>query len=70
MTAPRVELARQLLENSDLSIDHVATGPVWRANSLRQHLHATIGVSPAAYRRTFYAGSTLIQRFDRCNRVP
>ncbi|MET7383853.1 GlxA family transcriptional regulator [Streptomyces sp. NPDC005529] len=52
----RVARARQLLEASDLSVDQIA-GEVGFATgaSLRQHLHATIGVSPQAYRRTFQA---------------
>ncbi|MET7848836.1 GlxA family transcriptional regulator [Streptomyces avermitilis] len=50
----RVARARQLLESSDLPVDQIA-GEVGFATgaSLRQHLHAAIGVSPQAYRRTF-----------------
>jgi len=50
----RVSRARHLLESSDLSVDQIA-GEVGFATgtSLRQHLHAAIGVSPLAYRRTF-----------------
>ncbi|MEU6258435.1 helix-turn-helix domain-containing protein [Streptomyces sp. NPDC047043] len=50
----RVARARHLLESSDLSVDQIA-GHVGFATgaSLRQHLHAAIGVSPQAYRRTF-----------------
>jgi transcriptional regulator GlxA family with amidase domain len=56
LTAQRVELARQLLETSDLSIDHVAhRAGFGSANSLRQHLRTALGTSPAAYRRTFHA---------------
>ncbi|GGX90607.1 GlxA family transcriptional regulator [Streptomyces fructofermentans] len=52
----RVVRARQLLESSDLPVDRIA-GEVGFATgtSLRQHLHAAIGVSPQAYRRTFHA---------------
>ncbi|WP_369251398.1 GlxA family transcriptional regulator [Streptomyces sp. R41] len=52
----RVSRARHLLESSDLSVDQIA-GEVGFATgtSLRQHLHAAIGVSPQAYRRTFQA---------------
>ncbi|MGW0336379.1 GlxA family transcriptional regulator [Streptomyces sp. NPDC003011] len=52
----RVARARHLLESSDLSVDQIA-GRVGFATgaSLRQHLHAAIGVSPQAYRRTFQA---------------
>ncbi|MET7682410.1 helix-turn-helix domain-containing protein [Streptomyces sp. NPDC005423] len=50
----RVARARHLLEASDLPVDQIA-GQVGFATgaSLRQHLHAAIGVSPQAYRRTF-----------------
>lgn len=50
----RVVRARHLLESSDLSVDQIA-GHVGFATgaSLRQHLHAAIGVSPQVYRRTF-----------------
>ncbi|MET7689347.1 helix-turn-helix domain-containing protein [Streptomyces sp. NPDC005483] len=50
----RVVRARHLLESSDLSVDRIA-GRVGFATgaSLRQHLHAAIGVSPQVYRRTF-----------------
>ncbi|MER6125787.1 helix-turn-helix domain-containing protein [Streptomyces sp. NPDC001795] len=50
----RVARARHLLESTDLPVDQIA-GEVGFATgaSLRQHLHAAIGVSPQAYRRTF-----------------
>ncbi len=54
----RVARARHLLEASDLSVDQIA-GRVGFATgaSLRQHLHASIGVSPQAYRRTFQSAA-------------
>jgi len=50
----RVDRARQLLESTDLPVDDIA-GQVGFAGgtSLREHLHASIGVTPVAYRRTF-----------------
>jgi transcriptional regulator GlxA family with amidase domain len=53
----RITRARHLLESTDLPVDEIA-GHVGFATgtSLRQHLHAAIGVSPLAYRRTFRAG--------------
>ncbi|MFB9601623.1 GlxA family transcriptional regulator [Streptomyces roseofulvus] len=50
----RVYRARHLLETTDLPVDDIA-GQVGFATgtSLREHLHAAIGVSPLAYRRTF-----------------
>ncbi|MEU1039360.1 helix-turn-helix domain-containing protein [Streptomyces sp. NPDC005907] len=56
LTQQRVARARHLLEASDLPVDQIA-GEVGFATgaSLRQHLHAAIGVSPQAYRRTFQA---------------
>ncbi|MFF3501277.1 GlxA family transcriptional regulator [Streptomyces sp. NPDC003247] len=54
----RVAHARRLLESTDLTVDQIA-GRVGFATgaSLRQHLHASIGVSPQAYRRTFQEAS-------------
>ncbi len=50
----RIELARRLLETSDLPVDGVALRSGFgTAASLRQHLQVAIGVSPMAYRRTF-----------------
>ncbi|HZE41272.1 MAG TPA: helix-turn-helix domain-containing protein [Stackebrandtia sp.] len=54
LTQQRVERARQLLETTDLSIDRVAIDAGFgTGTSLRQHLHAALGVSPRAYRNTF-----------------
>ncbi|MFI6092840.1 GlxA family transcriptional regulator [Streptomyces sp. NPDC051218] len=53
----RVHRARHLLESSDLSVDRVAAEVGFATGtSLRQHLHAAIGVSPQMYRKTFQAG--------------
>jgi transcriptional regulator GlxA family with amidase domain len=50
----RVEHARLLLETTDLGIDQIARrAGLGTGTSLRQHLHAAIGVPPTAYRRTF-----------------
>jgi transcriptional regulator GlxA family with amidase domain len=50
----RVDAARLLLETTDLSVDQIARRAGFgAAASLRQHLHASIGVAPTAYRRTF-----------------
>ena len=54
----RVQRARQLLESSDLSVERIAAQVGFATGtSLRQHLHAAIGVSPLQYRRTFRASS-------------
>lgn len=54
LTQQRVARARHLLESSGLPVDRIATEVGFATGaSLRQHLHATIGVSPQAYRRTF-----------------
>ncbi|MEV8314791.1 helix-turn-helix domain-containing protein [Streptomyces sp. NPDC059900] len=56
----RVHRARQLLESSDLSVDRVAAEVGFATGtSLRQHLHAAIGVSPQMYRKTFQAGAAV-----------
>ncbi|MGW8365763.1 GlxA family transcriptional regulator [Streptomyces wedmorensis] len=54
----RVARARHLLESTDLPVDDIA-GQVGfgTGTSLRQHLHAAIGVTPLAYRRTFRGGT-------------
>jgi transcriptional regulator GlxA family with amidase domain len=50
----RVEHARLLLETTDLSVDQVAQRSGFSTSvSLRQHLHAAVGVAPLTYRRTF-----------------
>ncbi|MDA2803292.1 GlxA family transcriptional regulator [Nocardiopsis suaedae] len=57
LTAQRVARARDLLEDTDLPVDRVAAEVGFAtAASLRRHLHAAIGVSPLAYRRTFRSG--------------
>ncbi len=54
LAVQRVEHARRLLETTDLPIDRVAVQAGFgTATSLRQHLHAAVGVAPASYRRTF-----------------
>lgn len=56
LTQQRVDLARQLLEGSDLPVDRIAERAGFGTGAtLRQHLHAVIGISPGAYRRTFRA---------------
>lgn len=58
LTRQRVEHARHLLESSDLSIDQVARDAGFgTAQSMRQHLQATLGVTPTTYRRTFRSGT-------------
>jgi transcriptional regulator GlxA family with amidase domain len=50
----RVALARRLLESTDTPVERVATEAGFGTTaSLRQHLHAAIGVAPLTYRRTF-----------------
>jgi len=62
LTCQRLDRARQLLEETDLSVDHVAAAAGFGTpTSLRQHLHTALGVSPATYRRTFHASQTSAQ---------
>lgn len=50
----RIDLARRLLENSDLTVEHVAsTAGFGTSTGLRHHFQREVGLSPAAYRRTF-----------------
>jgi transcriptional regulator GlxA family with amidase domain len=54
LTQQRIELARRLLETTDLPIDQVAARVgIGSASSLRLHLHGALGIAPSAYRRTF-----------------
>ncbi|GIH40267.1 AraC family transcriptional regulator [Microbispora corallina] len=54
----RVERARHLLESTDLAIDQIADrSGIGAPSSFRQHFRAIVGVSPAAYRRTFQLGT-------------
>jgi transcriptional regulator GlxA family with amidase domain len=54
----RISRARELLEATDLTVDQIAARAGFAtAASLRQHMHATIGVAPLAYRRTFQAAA-------------
>jgi transcriptional regulator GlxA family with amidase domain len=58
----RVARARHLLESSDLPVDRIAAQVGFATSaSLRQHLHAAIGVSPQAYRRTFTLANSRAQ---------
>ncbi|WP_335970853.1 GlxA family transcriptional regulator [Streptomyces sp. CA2R106] len=58
LTQQRIEMARQLLESTDLGVDQVARQAGFGTGaSLRQHIHSALGVSPTAYRRTFRAAS-------------
>jgi transcriptional regulator GlxA family with amidase domain len=54
----RIFLARELLESTNLTVDQIAGRAGFATTaSLRQHLHAAIGVAPLAYRRTFQAAT-------------
>jgi transcriptional regulator GlxA family with amidase domain len=54
LNAQRVQHARRLLETTDVGVEEVARlSGFGSAVSLRQHLHAAVGVSPLAYRGTF-----------------
>lgn len=58
LTAQRVAAARRLLETTDLPVERIAAECGFGTTaSLRQHLHAAIGVSPLAYRRTYRGGA-------------
>lgn len=54
LTQQRVERARQLLEETELPVDRIATAAGFgTAASLRRHFQSALGVSPRAYRGTF-----------------
>lgn len=50
----RIARARELLERTDASVEQIAARcGMGTATTLRRHFHATVGVSPTAYRATF-----------------
>ncbi|WP_261956577.1 GlxA family transcriptional regulator [Streptomyces nigrescens] len=54
LTQQRIERARQLLEETELTVDRIAAEAGFgTAASLRQHLQSALGVSPRTYRSTF-----------------
>ncbi|MEU5015509.1 helix-turn-helix domain-containing protein [Streptomyces sp. NPDC021749] len=54
LTQQRIERARQLLEETELTVDRIAAEAGFgTAASLRQHLQSALGVSPRMYRSTF-----------------
>ena len=54
LTMQRLRLAQELLESTDLPVDVVAHRAGFATgNSLRQHMRATLGISPTLYRRAF-----------------
>jgi transcriptional regulator GlxA family with amidase domain len=54
LAAQRVARARRLLETTELPVERIAAEAGFgTAASLRQHLHAAIGVAPGAYRRMY-----------------
>ncbi|HEX9337701.1 MAG TPA: helix-turn-helix domain-containing protein [Pseudonocardiaceae bacterium] len=56
LSAQRIHRARELLENTDESVDRIAEEVgMGSAATLRRHFHRSVGVPPDAYRRTFHA---------------
>lgn len=71
LTGQRVDRARHLLEETDLPVDRVAAAVGFgTAVSLRQHLHAALGVSPSAYRATFRGAAAGMAATDADGRRP
>lgn len=70
LVAQRVERARRLLETTELPVERIAADVGFgTATSLRQHLHAAVGVPPLAYRRS-YRGAAAAGPRSRGGRVP
>lgn len=56
LVAERVRLARELLEETNLSVEAIArTTGFGEPTTLRKHLHRAVGLSPTAYRDRFDA---------------
>jgi transcriptional regulator GlxA family with amidase domain len=54
LTSARVSRARELLETTELPVDHVARDcGLGTAANLRLHFRRTLDTTPTAYRRTF-----------------
>jgi transcriptional regulator GlxA family with amidase domain len=54
LTQQRIELARRLLETTDLPVERIASGSgLGTGAGMRQHFQQAVGVAPSAYRRTF-----------------
>lgn len=59
LLAQRVQLARDLLESTDLPVEQVAQrAGLGSTASLRAHLQTAVGQSPTGYRRTFRTASS------------
>ena len=60
LAAQRIDYARQLLEESELTVDQIAErAGLGTGANLRQQLRAGAGVSPTTYRRTFRTSAGL-----------
>ena len=58
ITRVRLDIARELLENSGLSIEQIATRVgLGTATTMRHHFRRKIGLSPVEYRRRFTQGA-------------
>lgn len=58
VTAQRIRLAQELLEQSDLSVERISTRVGYgSATQLREHFRRQVGSTPARYRDTFRAAS-------------
>ncbi len=54
LTRQRIQLARELPEESDTPVEQVAArAGLGTAANLRRHFHEALAVSPSAYRSTF-----------------
>ena len=54
VTRARIDVARELLERSELSVEQIAAGVgLGTGANLRLHFQRTIGTTPTEYRRTF-----------------
>ncbi|MBC7268841.1 MAG: helix-turn-helix domain-containing protein, partial [Dietzia sp.] len=58
VTAQRIRLAQELLEQTDLSIERISARVGYgSATQLREHFRRQVGSTPARYRDTFRAAS-------------
>jgi transcriptional regulator GlxA family with amidase domain len=59
----RVDVARELLEATDLSIDHIAArAGLGTGTNLRLHFQRLLGTTPSQYRKSFSNGTRTLER--------
>ncbi|HEY0625941.1 MAG TPA: transcriptional regulator FtrA [Allosphingosinicella sp.] len=70
LTHERVAVAKELLEETDMPVDHVAYKAGFGATeTLRHHFRRIVGRSPAEYRRTYSGNQPKVERRARDSKL-